>query len=805
MATARISLLRYFRAVMIGVIVSVLAVGAFQLWMAQGVAQRESEQVQIEIQGELHLWLVSEAQKFALISRAVGFFKAPIAAAEETERPAALSALLYQIKRQFNLHGVVFMGEDGRLYTPDGHQFLNHLPAVLTRLPPQRTLFHLINDGFAQAPWRQIFARPGLYQLVRIPVRYDIGDRAGDLYLIRKLVSHGEPAPYLQGLLHSRLVTFYLQPPPMVQARLHHSLWWQVLETGQVQLWLPTPAYVFNHGASGFVIVQSAALLQKALQLALETIAVPLLLLLGLMLGLGRVLWRKVIKPLQVASDSVHGVCGGGQGAVTLLPGAVDEVATVVEQTNALLQTVQHKQAALESLNAQLEQRVAERTQALERAHRALRKRAFEDALTHLPNRLALEERWPELIRVHDEAGVAILDIDFFHEINETYGGEVGNHVLMHVAATLESLRQKGATVYRLSGDEFAIVAMDMTPQQFEHCLEKFLHVLYDYPPENLGMTARLSISIGWSWLDLRVPVTLSEALKQADMAMRAAKHALDRKVQRYQPAVHGDQAPLDYADAQAVAQMVRDGTGLELVAQPVVRTADERVEYCEILARMSVEGRTISPAVFLPLVERLHLQAAFDQRVIEQMTARLQASPCNRGFSINLSAEALQHPDLKDWLRDLAPYTTDHKIVLEVTETTLVQDLSTAQKTLGDLRAMGFKVAIDDFGSGYSSISYLAHLSADIIKFDRALVLAAHGDARSGELIVGLARSLRELGYDVVFEGIEDGAMCRRFSEVASHVQGFVYARPMPLDEAATFEPDPCCNQGCGQASAPM
>ena len=793
MARSRLSLLRYFRTLIITAIIGVLAAGAFQLWMAQKVAQHESAQVQVETQGELHLWLVGEAQKFALVSKAAGLFKAPIATAEEAEQPAALSALLYQIRHRFNLRGVVFVGEDGWLYTPTGRQPLNHLPAVLTRLPANRALFHLINDGYAQLPWRQVFQRPGLYQLVRIPVEYDIGAAAGDLYLIRELVHHSGRAPYLQGLLHSQAVTFHLRPGPDLRASLQIPAWRQVLGTGQVKLWLPTPAYVFNRGDSGFVVVRSARLVQKAMQLALVAIVVPLILLMLLMLGLGLALWLKVVQPLQKAAESVQGVHGGVRRTVKLMPGAVKEVATLVEQTNALLETVQQKQAALENMNAKLEQRVSERTRELVRAHHELRKRAFEDALTHLPNRLALEEVWPQLIEDHDEAGVAILDIDFFHEINETYGGEVGNRVLVHVAETLDKLRQQGATIYRLSGDEFAIVVTDMTPRQFEQCLEKFLHVLHDFPPESLGMSARLSISIGWSWLDLRMPVSLSEALRQADLAMRAAKHALDRKLQRYQPEVHGDQAPLDYADAQAVAQMVRDGTGLVLVAQPVVRMADEQVAYCEILARMSVEGRALSPAVFMPLVERLHLQAAFDQRVIEQMTAWLQANPCQRGFSINLSAEALQHPQLKAWLAGLAPFAADRKIVLEVTETTLVQDLSAAQKTLGDLRAMGFKVAIDDFGSGYSSISYLAHLSADIIKFDRSLVRAAHGDRRSSALIVTLARTLRDLGYDVVFEGVEDGQMCHHFSEVATHIQGFVYARPMPLDEAAVFEVPSC------------
>ena len=800
MVAAQRSLLRYFRSVIVGVTLAMVAMGAFQLWIAHKVAQHELEQVEIETQGQLHLWMVGEAQKFALVTKAVNFFKSPIAAAEERGRTSALNALLYQIQRQFNLRGVVFAGEDGQLYTPDWAQPLNPLPAILSQLPPQRALFYVIRNRPPQAPWQQIFAQPGLYQIVRLPVYYDIGDRAGDLYLVRELVFDGEQAAYLQGLLHSRQVTFHLQPPAETRAQLQRPLWQQLFQSERIGLWVPTPAYVFDHGASGFVVVRSFALLHEAMQLALVAILIPLLLLLMLLLAMGYLLWRKVLRPLQVAADSVRRLREGHGRTVMKVPEAVDEVATVVDQTNALLQTVQEKQAALEELNAQLEQRVLARTRELERAHQELRKRALEDPLTHLPNRLALEEGWPRLIQSHNEVGVAILDIDFFHEINETYGGEVGNRVLVHVAATLEGLRQKGAAVYRLSGDEFAIVATDMTPQQFEHCLNKFLQVLGDFPPENLGMTARLSLSIGWNWLDLQLPITLSEALREADLAMRAAKHALDAKVQRYQAQLHGAQSPLDYGDAQAVAQMVRDGSGLELVAQPVVRTADERVEYCEILARMQINGRPLSPGVFLPLVERLHLQAAFDQRVIEQMTARLGQAPCNRGFSINLSAEALQHPQLQDWLTDLAAFTADHKIVLEVTETTLVQDLSTAQKTLGDLRAMGFKVAIDDFGSGYSSISYLAHLSADIIKFDRSLVLAANSDERSRALILGLARSLRELGYDVVFEGIEDAPMCRQFAHMATHIQGFVYARPMPLDEAAAFEATPCC-----QVSEPM
>lgn len=192
-------------------------------------------------------------------------------------------------------------------------------------------------------------------------------------------------------------------------------------------------------------------------------------------------------------------------------------------------------------------------------------------------------------------------------------------------------------------------------------------------------------------------------------------------------------------------------------------------------------------PAAIFPVVEERRLEAEMDFAVIGKILGDLRGGqiPVGSGLSINISGPAITHPKIREKLAEFEPFLKDYTLVLEITETALITQLQQASENLNQLREAGFKVALDDFGSGYSSLGYLANMPVDIVKFDISLIhILEQDDERQGGIVEGLAMMIQKAGYSMVAEGLESEQALKRIKRLGfSHGQGYYLGRPSSLN----------------------
>jgi EAL domain-containing protein (putative c-di-GMP-specific phosphodiesterase class I) len=207
-----------------------------------------------------------------------------------------------------------------------------------------------------------------------------------------------------------------------------------------------------------------------------------------------------------------------------------------------------------------------------------------------------------------------------------------------------------------------------------------------------------------------------------------------------------------------AVYDAVIHGSGLTMYYQPIADVEDARICHYEALARIERDGELIGPSKIFPIIEARSLEVEFDRAVMRAVLADLASGRVRpgTGVSVNLSGPTVVQEPVCQWLADFVPFLKDYRVMLEVTETALITQIGLANDHLRRLRDMGFEIALDDFGSGYSSLRYLANMPVDVVKFDISLIQGLR-DPTQRRLIAHLAQMIRESGARLVAEGIED------------------------------------------------
>ena len=416
---------------------------------------------------------------------------------------------------------------------------------------------------------------------------------------------------------------------------------------------------------------------------------------------------------------------------------------------------------------------------------------ARHDHLTDLPNRIALHEVIGEALTKDDGAGrvtLLYMDVDGFKQVNDTLGHSTGDLLLRELAARLAHRTRPTDVVGRLGGDEFVVVARECDVDGAEHLARRFRGV-FDEPFELAGNRLPVTVSIGvaTSGPGHDRPDTL---LRDADLAMYAAKGAGPNRPAVFTPELRA--AELDRRAAAVRLRSALERGELELFWQPQVRLGTHQVTGCEALLRWRHPERgLVLPADFIPVTEedgsivpvtRWLLRAAAEQ------AAAWSAQGWHLTASVNVSPVHLAAGSLVDDVRaaldgsGLAP----DRLVLEVTESTLVRNTGSAADQLAALRELGTRIAIDDFGTGYSSLSVVASLPADVLKVDRALVAVRSPVSVSAALAVLTAAAAlgTALGMHVVAEGVESPEqldLVRRAG--CGFVQGYLFSRPLPAD----------------------
>lgn len=422
----------------------------------------------------------------------------------------------------------------------------------------------------------------------------------------------------------------------------------------------------------------------------------------------------------------------------------------------------------------------------VERIHQHAR----HDAVTALPNRAAIQERIDTAARRARREGtqlaVLLFDIDHFRHVNEALGHATGDRVLISVADRVFAHLRGQGMLARLGGDEFAVVLEDLARPavaDVQAACDGLLRSLAR-PMAVDGRRLRVTSSLGFVISDGREGA--GELLRAADVAMRAAKsEGRGRWVQHTDELT--DAARNRFAVHEQLLAALDDG-GIEVHYQPIVELESGTPVGTEALARLrDPDGNVQLPAHFLEVAERQGLVGCIGAEVLA-IAARDSAS-LPGWLSVNVSPSQLADDGFEPMvLERLTRSGLDpHRLVLEVTESVMLQAAdATTIRNVVRLRAAGVRFALDDFGSGYSSLDRLRHLPVSFIKIDRAFVdgltTVGSGDLAVVRAVVGMAGSL---GIPVVAEAVEDelqrGVLLRAGVQLA---QGHLFARAAPLPD---------------------
>lgn len=452
--------------------------------------------------------------------------------------------------------------------------------------------------------------------------------------------------------------------------------------------------------------------------------------------------------------------------------------------------TSAHEVGLLENAFATMAGALKVRENRLSELIQQLEVRALTDELTRLPNRAALHQRVGEALErsAHDGQPVSLLlvDLDRFKDVNDTLGHGAGDVVLQQVAERFQHTVQTSDTVARLGGDEFAILLPNTSAPGAVRAAQKLLTSLeqplaFDGSPLDIGASIGIASSTGHD-------DTAAALLRRADVAMYESKR------RRSGVTTYDDDLDDNTPERLTLLGELRHAIAnnqLVLHFQPTISLQDRRIVHVEALVRWQHPRRgLLAPDVFLPLAEQTGLMKPLTEWVLDSALSQIRRWHL-RGLDIpvavNVSAQNLQDPSLTP---TIAASLGTHKIaasslIVEITETSVIQDPERVAGVLNGLRELGVRIAIDDFGAGQSALAYLKKLPADELKIDRSFVRDMGASDHDG-MIVGAAIDLgHRLGMRVVAEGVEDRATWDRLDELGCDIaQGYYMARPLdPAD----------------------
>jgi diguanylate cyclase (GGDEF)-like protein len=421
------------------------------------------------------------------------------------------------------------------------------------------------------------------------------------------------------------------------------------------------------------------------------------------------------------------------------------------------------------------------------RAEEKIRHLAHYDALTDLPNRALFHERLRQQLSEifpGEQLAVLYIDIDEFKSVNDSLGHMIGDELLKSVAARLGQCIGGSDFVARLGGDEFAIVQTAVRDPAAVVDLVTRVREAIREPYECLGHQVTSDASIGIA-LAPQHGADLDQILKNADLAMYAAKSAGRRTWRFFEPAM----------DAQVKARRVLEtdlrkaiaDRALEVYYQPCVNLQSNRVTGCEALIRWRHPERgMVSPAEFIPIAEETGLINELGEWVLSTACAEAATWPDDLKLAVNVSPVQFRTGALA--LKIVAALAASglpaSRLELEITEAVLIRDDDAALEILHQLRAIGVQIALDDFGTGYSSLSYLQRFPFDKIKIDRCFIsdITEKGGSSIVQAVVNIAAARR---MTTTAEGVETQRQQEMLRGLGcTEMQGYLFSAPKPTEE---------------------
>ena len=421
-------------------------------------------------------------------------------------------------------------------------------------------------------------------------------------------------------------------------------------------------------------------------------------------------------------------------------------------------------------------------------AEAALEHQALHDALTDLPNRVLLHDRLQQAIRAADRnttsVALLVMDLDRFKEVNDTFGHHTGDQLLEQLGQRLGSVLRASDTIARLGGDEFAVLLPTAALDEAQQIADRLLQVL-EQPFTLGGLQLEIDASIGIA-LSPDHGHDADTLLRRADVAMYVAKrgnvgHAV-------YTADQDQHSPMRLAMVSELRRAI-DQNELSLYFQPKVSLAAGSVTCAEALVRWQHPRHgLLGPDLFVPIAEQTGLIRPLARWVLDaalRQCSRWRHQGLDLAVAVNLSMRNLHDPEVVDTIRQLLTRwgIPPARLVVEITESSLMADAERAMDVLGRLRAMGVGISIDDFGTGYSSLAYLKRLPVDELKIDKSFVAHIASDDNDAAIVRSTIGLAHDLGLAVVAEGIEDEATWDYLAGLGCDVaQGYFISRPLPV-----------------------
>jgi diguanylate cyclase (GGDEF)-like protein len=414
---------------------------------------------------------------------------------------------------------------------------------------------------------------------------------------------------------------------------------------------------------------------------------------------------------------------------------------------------------------------------------RTIRKLTSEDALTGLPNQRVMVETLEQALAVPRPGIVvlALIDLDGFREVNDSYGRGGGDALLKSIAERLSSGLPPGAKFGRFDDDEFAVVFASADVHAASTLAEALRASLIRPIVMERNWQVTAGIGIAEAPADGK---TAEELCRRADLALRAAKRGGRGTVRHFEPFIE-----MEFSESRFIRrelEVALAAGALQVHYQPVVAAAGGGMVGVEALLRWSHPERgSIAPSVFVPLAEKSGLMPQLGEFVLRRALSDGARWP-NLTMAVNLSPIQIRDPKLIDLVGAVIAETgiAPSRLIFEVTEGVLIDDPQETLQQLEALRRLGVSIALDDFGTGYSSLSYLQKYPFSLIKIDRAFVASLGTAGHAGAIIQSVVALGHALGMKVLAEGVETDEQ-RVLLRLAGcdEMQGFLFAKPRPAE----------------------
>lgn len=411
---------------------------------------------------------------------------------------------------------------------------------------------------------------------------------------------------------------------------------------------------------------------------------------------------------------------------------------------------------------------------------------ATHDSLTAIPNRYSFEQELMVVIEDHEKCSAVLLfvDVDNFKVINDTFGHSVGDLALKEVAKTFKKNLRDQDILARLGGDEFAVLLKCTSLEQGSDVAEILRQEVENIEVEIGDMNTTINITASFGMVPIDGSLNAQQLLAYADTALYAAKDGGKNRTIAVKSTEDKSKMSRTNRILRSIKEGLKDNKFLTLY-QPIYKISSNEINHYEALIRMiDQQGNLVPPNSFIPLAERFGLMSQIDKWILQDVLKTMQENPDIKVF-MNMSGTSLGDIALLQFIeRKIIESNVDpNRIGFEITETSAVQDLVKSEHWIRKLKGLGCKFALDDFGVGFSSFSYLSQLPIDYLKIDGSFVKNLDKDPKQRHLIQAVNAVAHSLGKETIAEFVENEAILEILRELnVDHAQGYYFGKPAPL-----------------------